>query len=158
MAGANLTIGFLGFISIPKERKSVDLSQLPQIDWIGGFLFTTSLLLLQVALSQGNSVGWKTAYVIALLIVSILMFFGFVFWQRYLEFKTTREPLIRTSVFQNSRFSMAMVVVIFFSGAFTNYLIYSTYFYQDYLLLDTIHTALRFIPLGIVGSKFLSSI
>lgn len=154
MAGANIIVAFLGIISIPKERKSIDLSLLPQIDWIGGFLFTTSLLLLLVALSQGNSAGWKTAYVIALLIISVFMFAGFVFWQRYLEFKTTREPLIRTSVFQNSRFSIAMVVVTLFSASFTNYLVYSTYFYQDYLLLDTIHTSLRFIPLGVVGSKF----
>lgn len=129
----------------------MDLTLLPQIDWIGAFLFTTSLLLLLVALSQGNSAGWKTAYVIALLIISVFLFVGFVFWQRYLEFKTTREPLIRTSVFQNSRFSIAMVICTFFSAAFTNYLIYSTYFYQDYLLLNTIQTALRFIPLGVVG-------
>jgi len=141
----------LGLVSIPKERKAVDLALLPQIDWIGAFLFTTSLLLLLVALSQGNSAGWKTAYVIALLIISVFMFVGFVFWQRYLEFKTTREPLIKTSVFHNSRFSTAMGISMLFSAAFTNYLIYATYFYQEYLLLDTLQTALRFIPLGVVG-------
>jgi Na+/melibiose symporter-like transporter len=141
----------LGLVSIPKERKAVDLALLPQIDWIGAFLFTTSLLLLLVALSQGNSAGWKTVYVIALLIISVFLFVGFVFWQRYLEFRTAREPLIRTSVFQNSPFLIAMVIFTLFAAAFTNYLIYSTYFYQEYLLLDTLHTAFRFIPLGIVG-------
>jgi len=151
IAGANLAIGILGLISIPKERKHIDLSRLPQIDWTGGFLFTTSLLLLLFSLSQGSSAGWKTSYVIALLIISVFMLIIFVFWQRHLEFKTSREPLMRTSLFHNPKFSIALVVCTLFSAAFTNFLIYSSYFYQDYLLLDTVHTSLQFIPLGVVG-------
>lgn len=129
----------------------MDLSLLPQMDWVGVFLFTTSLFLLLVALSQGDSIGWSTPYVIALLVVSVVMFIGFVLFERYLEFRTSREPLIKTSVFQNSRFALAVITITFFSAAFTNFLIYSTYLYQDYQLLDIIHTALRFVPLGIVG-------
>jgi len=107
--------------------------------------------MLLFALSEGNSAGWKTSYVIAVLVISIFMLLVFVFWQRYLEFKTDREPLLRTSVFQNARFSVAMAIATLFSAGFTNFLIFSTYFYQDYLLLDTLQTALRYIPLGVVG-------
>jgi predicted MFS family arabinose efflux permease len=116
---------------IPKEPpRSVNTTNLPrasEVDWIGAFLFTSGTLLLLIALSEGVSEGWKTPFVIAILIVSVIFLASFIFWQHYLETKSTREPLMRVSTFNNSRYSFAMLIVFLFSAGFTNFLIYSTY-------------------------------
>jgi hypothetical protein len=116
---------------IPKEpQRSVNTANLPrasEVDWIGAFLFTSGTLLLLIALSEGVSAGWKTPFVIALLIVAVVFLALFIFWQHYLETKSTREPLMRVSTFNNSRYSFAMLIVFLFSAGFTNFLIYSTY-------------------------------
>jgi len=133
----------------PRDQGSSD-SRVSGIDWIGAFLFTSGALLLLIALSEGVSQGWRTPYVIAILIVSVLFLAVFLLWQHYLE-KSAREPLMRVSTFKNGRFSWAMFIIFLFSGGFTNYLLYSTYYFQDYQLLSPIQTTLRFIPLGACG-------
>ena len=130
IAGAAFIIGVAGIFVIPKNPSkkvgSPDEPRASGVDWIGVFLFTIGALLLLVALSEGVSLGWKTPFVIAILIVSVFLLVTFGFWQNYLEGQG-KEPLMRVSTFNNSRFSCAMAVVFVFSAAFTNFLVYSTY-------------------------------
>ncbi|RDL29788.1 MFS multidrug transporter-like protein [Venustampulla echinocandica] len=155
IAGVSFIVGIIAIFVIPKEPASKapsdDQPRASGVDWTGAFLFTSGTLLLLIALSQGVSQGWRTPFVIAVLIVSVILLAVFIYWQHYLETKSLREPLMHVSTFKTARFSFAMVIIFFFSGGFTNYLVYSTYFYQDYQLLSPIQTTLRFIPLGIVG-------
>ncbi|KAK0113476.1 hypothetical protein ONS95_013733 [Cadophora gregata] len=154
IAGSAFLIGVTAIFVIPKEptraERSADGPQASNVDWIGAFLFTAGALLLLISLSQGASAGWKTPLVIAFLILSVLFLASFGFWEHYLE-AHDREPLMRISTFKNGRFSIAMVIVCIFSAGFTNFLVYSTYLYQDYQALSPIHTTIRFIPLGICG-------
>ena len=121
------------------------------IDWLGGVLVTTSLLILLFAMSEGNVVGWLTPWIPSLMIVAVMLLVSFVLWQVYLEKKTTRPPLMMMSIFKNHRVSAAMAIMALFFATFNNYLIFATYFYQEYLGLDAIETTLRFIPTGVVG-------
>lgn len=156
LAGVAFCIGITAIFIIPKEPPSTgesgDHPRASGIDWAGAFLFTSGTLLLLIALSEGvaQSRGWKTPFVIALLIISLLLLGSFVYWQHHLETQGS-EPLMRVSTFKTGRFSAAMVLVFFFSAGFTNFLVYSTYYYQDYQLLSPIQTTLRYIPLGIAG-------
>jgi hypothetical protein len=111
----------------PRNVNNTKIHRASGVDWIGAFLFTSGTLLLLIALSEGVSAGWKTPFVIAILIVAVIFLASFIFWQRYLETKSTREPLMRLSTFKNSYFSFAMVIVFLFTVGFTNFLIYSTY-------------------------------
>ena len=155
IAGAAFFTGAAAFFVIPKEpsRKS-DATRASGVDWIGAFFFTSGLLFLLIALSEGVSLGWDTPLVITVLIFSVLFLCIFIFWQHYLEKKGNpgQEPLMRISVFKVGRFSAAMLIVCLFTAGFTNFLIYSTYFYQDYQGQSPIQTTLRYLPLGIVGS------
>lgn len=131
---------------VPKEEEVKNA-----VDWIGGVLITVGLIILLFALTDGNVVGWSTAYVPVLIVLSLLLVAAFVAWQMYLENKTTRKPLMKVSIFRNMRVSAAMITMAFFFAAFNNFLIFATYFYQEYQGLDAIHTTLRFIPTGVVG-------
>lgn len=159
IGGAAFLIGVTAIFVIPKEpsRKNdaPDHPRASNVDWIGAFFFTSGLLLLLIALSEGASLGWDTPLVITVLIFSVLFLLIFIFWQHHLEKKADpgQEPLMRISVFKVGRFSAAMVIVCIFSAGFTNFLVYSTYFYQDYQGQSAIQTTLRYTPLGIAGSK-----
>lgn len=131
IAGTSGIIGVVAILVIPKEPprdpNSSDASHASGVDWIGAFLFTSGLLLILIALSEGVSEGWDTALVITFLVLGVVFLACFVYWQHYLETRGTSEPLMRVSTFKNSRFSLAMVIVFFFSAGFTNFLVYSTY-------------------------------
>lgn len=121
------------------------------VDWVGGTLITVGLIILLFALSEGNVVGWSTPWVPVLIVVSILIVIAFGFWQHYLETKTQKRPLMKMSIFKNKKFTAANVLMALFFSAFNNYLIFATYWFQDYQGLSVIQTTLRFIPTGVTG-------
>ncbi|KAJ5041768.1 uncharacterized protein L3040_005336 [Drepanopeziza brunnea f. sp. 'multigermtubi'] len=153
IAGMGFAIAVSAIFVIQKEPsrgQSTADARAASVDWIGAFFFTAGALLLLISLSEGASSGWDTPYVVVLLILALLLIAIFVYWQHYLESRA-REPLMRTSTFRNVRFSVAMVIALIFSAGFTNFVVYSTYFYQDYQGHSPIQTTLRYIPLGIFG-------
>ncbi|KAK4991785.1 hypothetical protein LTR50_001602 [Elasticomyces elasticus] len=149
---AAVTAAGLMIIPVPHIRVDVSAKDLSsKIDWIGGTLITISLLALMFALTEGNVVGWRTPWVPVLIVVSILLIAVFVIWQLYLEKRTTRSPLMKVTIFKNLKVSAANVVMLLFFASFNNFLVFATYFFQDYQGLSAIQTTLRFIPTGVVG-------
>lgn len=134
----------------PPKPNPATTSKPPTIDYPGAFLITTGLLCLMFALTEGNVVGWSTPYIPVLIVLSILLISTFVYWQHYLE-KRHRHPLMAVSIFRNPRFAAAQLIMLLFFASFNNYLIYATYYYQEYEGLSVIQTTLRFIPTGVVG-------
>ncbi|KAF2643611.1 MFS general substrate transporter, partial [Massarina eburnea CBS 473.64] len=121
------------------------------VDWVGGTIITIGLVVLLFALSEGNVVGWSTPWVPTLIAVSILLITAFAFWQHYLETKTEKRPLMKMSIFKNVKFSAANLIMMLFFSSFNNYLIFATYWFQDYQGLSVIQTTIRFVPNGITG-------
>lgn len=121
------------------------------IDWVGAVLITAGLMVLLFALTEGNVVGWSTPWVPALIVVSVILIALFVLWQRHLEKGGKQTPLMKVSIFHNLRFSAAMVIMMVFFACFGGYLIFTTYYFQDYQGHSPIQTTLRFIPTGVVG-------
>jgi predicted MFS family arabinose efflux permease len=86
-----------------------------------------------------------------LIVVALIIIAAFVFWQRHLERTGKQTPLMKVSIFKSGRFSAAMVIMALFFSSFNCYLIYTTYYFQDFQGLSAIQTTLRFIPTGVVG-------
>jgi predicted MFS family arabinose efflux permease len=121
------------------------------VDWAGGATVTVAILVLLFALTEGNVVGWATPWIPVLIVISVVLLAAFVMWQIYLEKKTTRRPLMKISMFKDYKISAAMFAMMSFFAAFSNYLVFATYFYQEFEGRSTIQTTLRFIPTGVVG-------
>lgn len=148
---ALVTMAAFFLIPPPPPSPRVAEQKKPTVDWVGGATITIALLILLFALTEGNVVGWSTPWIPVLIVVSFLMIGVFVAWQWYLEARTTTNPLMKVSVFKSLRFSGAMLIMMLFFASFSNYLVFSTFFFQDYQGLSVIQTMLRFIPTGVCG-------
>lgn len=124
------------------------------VDWVGGTTITIALFALMFALTEGNVVGWGKPYIGVIIAISVVLMAAFIAWQVYLEKRTTRRPLVKVSIFKNFRVSAAMVTMGLFFASFNNYLIFATYYFQDYHGLDAIQTTVRFLPTGVVGGMY----
>ncbi|KAM0511176.1 hypothetical protein ACHAPE_010127 [Trichoderma viride] len=155
----------------PAANKSTKLGP-KSIDWVGATLITVGLLALMFALTEGNVVGWSTPWIPVLIVVSILVIAAFAVWQWYLERRLDAAklrllespngilqpatlptpPLIKVSIFRNRQFSAVMVIMGVFFASFNNYLIYATYYFQEFQGRSPLQTMLRFLPTGIGGA------
>ncbi|KAI0906004.1 major facilitator superfamily transporter [Ustulina deusta] len=135
--------------SLAPNKKGVVL--LKSVDWLGGFLVTAGLLALLFALTEGNVVGWRTPWVPVLIVVAVSLLGVFYAWQWHQENRTSRMPLIKVSIFNNGRFCAGLAIMALFFSSFNNFIVYATYFFQDYQGLGPLDTTLRFIPTGATG-------
>ncbi|KAK4126631.1 MFS general substrate transporter [Parathielavia appendiculata] len=135
----------------PRDPLREDGTPRPSIDWLGAVLVTVGLLALLFALTEGNVVGWNTPWVGVLIVVSLILIALFVFWQSHLEKTGKLAPIMKVSNFRNPQFSAAMAIMAVFFSAFNGFLVFATYFYQDYQGHDPLQTTLRFMPMGITG-------
>jgi MFS family permease len=147
-----------GILVIPKPPPEVVVGDEPAprktVDWIGGAIITVGLVMLLFALSEGNVVGWSTAWVPILIVLSVLLVALFAYWQYRLEKSETAQPLMKISIFKNWRFSAANIIMLLFFSSFNNFLIFCTYWFQDFQGLSVIQTTIRFIPTGATGSTY----
>ncbi|RYN15911.1 hypothetical protein AA0112_g12694 [Alternaria arborescens] len=146
------TVASYFVIPIPPQLKEEQQPVMRNtVDWLGGSLITIGLVMLVFALSEGNVVGWRTPWVSVLIVVALIIIIAFGFWQHYLETKTAKRPLMKMSIFKNGKFTAANVLMALFFSSFNNYLIFATYWFQDYQGHSVIQTTLRFLPNGITG-------
>lgn len=130
-----------------------------QMDWFGLLTSMAILMFMLVSLTEGNVVGWTSPWVLILLILACLLFPLFVMWELHLEKRGSRPPLMKLSVFKSRVYCAAQCIAFVFWASFNNFLVFATYFYQDYQGLGVLQTTLRFLPSGITGiiTVFISS-
>ncbi|KAJ9134112.1 Major facilitator superfamily [Pleurostoma richardsiae] len=105
IAGA-CVFGVLGCL-IPND-KPVDKGG--KIDWIGAALGAGGLILFNVAWNQAPASGWDTPFVIAILVVSIVVFLLFVAWEK----RFTKSPIMPLDIWTAPSF-VALVLVALLS-------------------------------------------
>lgn len=156
-AGVAIAVTVAGLFFIPSpppsevmiRKQNVSLAH--SVDWLGGFLITAGLLALLFALTEGNVVGWHTVWIYMLMVIALLLVGMFAAWQWYQEKHTARPPLMKVSIFRSGIFSTAILLMALFCAAFNDWMIFATFFYQDYQGLSPLQTSLRFLPTGIFG-------
>ncbi|KAM5544030.1 hypothetical protein V8D89_002216 [Ganoderma adspersum] len=137
-----------------------------RIDWLGAFLVTAGLTFIIFILSDGSVApdGWKTGYIIALLIVGVLLLVLFVLWERHLEQVHeqggplsqrwwTPPPLMPVSIWLRANGKLAAMLGITFLEwcSFNVFTFWVQLYYQDYLNLSPILTMVRLLPMSVTG-------
>ncbi|KAG0699243.1 major facilitator superfamily domain-containing protein [Suillus ampliporus] len=150
-------------ISFDADKESTEADQ--RIDWIGAVLVTSGLVFIVFVLGQSSLApqGWRTGYIIAMLVVGIFLVGSFLVWEHFLEkiaddtskprSMWTPPPLMRPSIWTRSNGKIAVVMwVAFFNWCgFTSWLFWAQMYYQKYLLLSPVLTMIRFMPMFISG-------
>ncbi|KAJ1302260.1 hypothetical protein OPQ81_001079 [Rhizoctonia solani] len=140
-------------LAIHKDKPSQEQDR--RIDWIGALLSTIALVLLTFSLAQSSSAkdGWRTPYIPVVLVISILLLGCFVWWEHYLETRTTRPPLMYLGLWTRAKGKFAAIqLVVFFDWAcFTTWQFFVTLYYQEYLGISPVDTTVRLLPMSVSG-------
>ncbi|KAK9379689.1 major facilitator superfamily-domain-containing protein [Kockiozyma suomiensis] len=122
---------------------------LARLDFIGAALSTVSLVVFVFALTQSGatSKGWGQPYVIAMIVIGVVMFAVFVFW----ESKAT-NPLMPLYIWRYPGFALCMLIV---ACGYMNFLgvlnYYITLFFQNVRGASAILTTAYLIPQAVAG-------
>ncbi|CCD27231.1 Atr2p NDAI_0K00400 [Naumovozyma dairenensis CBS 421] len=84
------------------------------MDWIGSVLGVIGLILFNFVWNQGPIVGWEKAYIIVLLIVSVIFLIAFFVY----EIKYAKVPLLPKAVTQNGHILTILTVLFLGWGSF----------------------------------------
>ncbi|ORX39802.1 major facilitator superfamily domain-containing protein [Kockovaella imperatae] len=151
-AGIAFVVFTLGLFTFPTD---VITTTDKRLDWVGAALVTVGLILLQFVISDGEGapLGWKTPYIIALLVISIFMLVAFFFWEKYITSKSTRPPLMRLQLWTRANGRLAAVYMIGCVSwmGFTALSFHATLFYQQAQELSPLQALVRFLPMPIMG-------
>lgn len=105
LSGFTAVLFALLFLELPRE---VPVDKGGKIDYMGAGLGLSSLLLFNFVWNQAPSAGWSTPYEIALLVLSVAMFVGFLAWEKYIA----DEPIMPVSIFKAPTFTALLFVVL----------------------------------------------
>ncbi|KAF7312532.1 MFS general substrate transporter [Mycena indigotica] len=155
ICGLGVFCAVVGYFLIDPDLPSTETDR--RVDWLGAFLVTAGLALLVFVLSQGSiaSKGWKTPYIVALLILGVLLLAAFIFWQYYLEknSETQRPPLMKLSMWTRAKgkFAVMQAIAFFQWASFLSWYFWAQVYYENYLRLSPVHTAVRMLPMMVTG-------
>ncbi|KAF8524915.1 efflux transporter [Hysterangium stoloniferum] len=126
-----------------------------RVDWIGAVLVTSGLVLVTFVLGQGPLApnGFRTSYIIALLIVGVFMILSFLGWEHYLVQRTTMPPLMRLELWKrgNGKFSAIQGIAFLGMCAFVSWNLWAQLYYQTYQDYTPVRTMVRFVPMIVAG-------
>ncbi|POS68553.1 hypothetical protein DHEL01_v213053 [Diaporthe helianthi] len=135
-AGIMGLLMYLGVADIPVDKNG-------RIDYVGAILGLASLLLLNIVCNQAPAVGWSTPYVIACLVVTAILFTGFIVWEKKFD-----EPIMPLHIFKAPTFSaLISVTLLSYMGAGID-LWYAVAWLQQLRSVSVLQTGIHFIPFG----------
>lgn len=156
-----IPLGLIGCFYLPKDQCE-EGSAKPSLDFLGAGLSTSALVLLSFVLSSGGEYGWNKAFIIALLVISVIMLGAFTWVE-----KKVRNPIMPMSLWKIKNFAPLWITGFGMSlkttvlkAALTSTVIYGAYqtviYYvvlqaQEVAKLSAGATALRFLPMGAAG-------
>ncbi|KAI8948535.1 integral membrane protein [Xylaria longipes] len=153
-AGLGAGISVLAWFTMPKESPVPNWQRrlLHDFDWVGVGTAVGSLALLSyifAELAYSGSV-LKKAYNSVLLAVGVLLIPFFVFWVGRRE-RLGRHAILPNSIWRSREFTVICVTVFLVWSWFNAFGYWSTLYFQNTQGLDALQTALRFLPLVVVG-------
>ncbi|PWY84993.1 permease of the major facilitator superfamily [Aspergillus heteromorphus CBS 117.55] len=137
-------LGILGFIVLPADNMAGKAK--PKMDYVGAMLSTAGLILLQFVLSSGGVYGWGTPFIIVLLILAVALLASFVVLEKFISC-----PLMPLSLWKLPNFAGLWVAGFTCYGSYQNVIYYIVLMAQEVDHLSAGDTALRFLPMGVIG-------
>ncbi|KAH8678029.1 major facilitator superfamily transporter [Xylariales sp. PMI_506] len=128
----------VGLVLVPllltlKPRVESVQQKLARVDWIGGFLFTTSLTAFLFGLTAGGTVfPWASDKVLAPLIIGFIGLVATFIWEEH----GPKEPMLRRSLFYNRTSN-----ITYLGGFFQGLVMYGQLYYVPFYALSVKQTS-----------------
>ncbi|KAI8723496.1 MFS domain-containing protein [Fusarium sp. LHS14.1] len=119
---------------------------LKQFDSVGTVLTVTGIGMFTAALTLGPDDGWKSAHIIAMLIVGFFLLVSFVVWESYWE-----HPLMPLHVWRDRNFSLLVLTAILGMMSFASSNFWLALFMQEVKAYDALNVAVHLLPQVIAG-------
>ena len=136
--------GVIGIVSgalvLPRTRRS---GKRAGIDWVGMSSFTAALVLLLVALSEGQAWGWVSARIVTLLVLAGVLVAVFAAWEL-----RARLPAFDLRLLRRHQFRWGLTVCGFYSIGFFATTFLLTFYLQGALHLSALDAGLAMVPLS----------
>lgn len=107
------------------------------------------------ACSEAPVAGWKSPYIIALLVLSIVSLAAFAYWEIYVA----QEPILPFNIWKSPSFGRLMLTIFFAFMSLGIFFWYMNMYMQTIRHDSLIRTGIQYLPLTIVGAanSFLSA-
>lgn len=129
-------------------KSELNGEMLKKFDVVGILLTAGGIAMFSAALTEGSeaSKGWKTPYVIVLLVLGVVCMVGFVLWElRY------RYPLVPMSIWRDRNFSLLVAILVLGFLSFPVALFWAALFFQRVWNFSPLETAVHLLPAAISG-------
>ncbi|OQN98188.1 hypothetical protein B0A48_15464 [Cryoendolithus antarcticus] len=142
----------IGWFTIPSDhadKQPLTWQTIRRFDFLGVLLTVGGIGMFSAALSLGDTAqpnGWKTGYVLALLIVGLFLMIAFVFWERYFP-----HALVPMDIWKDKNFSLSLGILCLGMMAFTPASFFIGLYFQEIWHKSALQVAVLILPMAIVG-------
>jgi MFS family permease len=142
----------IGIFTIPRDfaaKEPFTLQTLKRFDILGTVLAIFGIGMFSAALSLGESApsGWKTGYVLALLIVGLALMIGFVLWECWVKF-----PLVPMGIWRDRNFTLCLCILMLGFMAFVPGNFFVSLFLQEIWGESALMVAVHLLPMAVMGT------
>ncbi|MGH9206849.1 MAG: MFS transporter, partial [Acidimicrobiales bacterium] len=142
----NVPIGLLAIVvTLTRVSESRDPNT-RRIDWIGFASFSASLFMLVFALVRGNTAGWSSPQIVALLVGAAILMAVFI----VAEYRQV-DPMLDLSLFRRPAMVGVSTSAFTLSASIFALFLYLTLYIQDDLGYGPLAAGLRFLPITLLS-------
>ncbi|WP_063338534.1 MULTISPECIES: MFS transporter [unclassified Marinomonas] len=128
----NIPLGLIAFWGVNRHLNLTEtLLDNEVIDWVGIGLYTSACICIILPLVEGYQAAWP-AWLISLLLASLLFITLFIYWLRQCE-KKNRSSLFPARLYLNKRFIRNLTILMLFSSAVPGLFYVLAIFLQSHL-------------------------
>ncbi len=133
---------------VHQVKGKLDRETLAKFDFLGAFLAISGIGMFTGALTLANNApqGWKTNYVIALLVIGFILIGMFIYWQSIFKY-----PLMPLHIWRDRNFALLNVILCLGFYGFANNVFWLTLLWQRREHCSPIEVAVRLLPQAVGG-------
>ena len=146
-----LFFSIIGLFTIPPDwtdKEPLNWLAVKKFDVVGVVLTIFGIGMFSAAISLGETApqGWKTGYVLALLIVGIFLMIVFVFWEQRYPY-----PLVPMSIWKDRNFSLVLAVLLLGFMSFMPASFFISLYFQDVWHMNALEVGVHLLPMAVCG-------
>lgn len=146
-----LVFTIIALFSVPKDftaKEPFNWDTWKRFDILGTVLTVGGIGMFSAALSLGDTApqGWKTPYVLALLIIGLLLIIAFICWECWYKW-----PLMPMGIWKDRNFTLVLSILSLGFMAFTPAAFFVSLYFQNVWHMSALMVAVHLLPMAING-------